>query len=337
MTKISALLAPLIAPVGALLLSSVALAAPSDKDGLDQPTLTAEFIKSQQDKGFTAEETQAFLAGAKLNQDVLDAISRPWEAKPWHVYYPIFLTEKRLAAGLKFWNEHEQTIAKAAKTYGVDPQIIVAIIGIETFYGGYMGKYPVLDALYTLGFHYPPRADFFRSELGQLQQLIKEEKLPLDDLKGSYAGAMGYGQFISSSYRHYAVDFDGDGQRDLLTNPVDAIGSVANYFHEHGWQAGSPVVLQLANTGEPKAKVWSGERLNLKVADILSPDLSLKQNQDLDASQPAMLVALEQADGMEYWLGLKNFYVITRYNRSPLYAMAVYQFSEQLKHAHDQT
>ncbi|MCL2912605.1 lytic murein transglycosylase B [Shewanella corallii] len=332
MTRISSLLAPLFAPIGALLLGSVAVAEP-----LDTKTLTADFIKEQQAKGFTQAETEAFLADAKLNQDVLDAISRPWEAKPWHVYYPIFLTEKRLAAGLKFWNEHEQTIARAAKTYGVDPQVIVAIIGIETFYGGYMGKYPVLDALYTLGFHYPPRADFFRSELGQLQQLIKEEKLPLDELKGSYAGAMGYGQFISSSYRHYAVDFDGDGQRDLLTNPVDAIGSVANYFHEHGWQAGEPVVLPLVNEGTPKAKVWSGERLNLTVADILSPDLSLKKNQDLNASQKAMLVALEQADSAEYWLGLKNFYVITRYNRSPLYAMAVYQFSEQLKHAHDQS
>ncbi|MGI2258721.1 lytic murein transglycosylase B [Shewanella sp. GXUN23E] len=334
MTRISALLAPL----GAMLLSAVAQAnPPAEQPMLNQTELTAEFIRTQEQKGFSADETQAFLAAAKLDQAVLDAISRPWEAKPWYQYYPLFLTDKRLAAGLTFWQEHEQTIERAAKTYGVDPQIIVAIIGIETFYGGFMGKYPVRDALYTLGFHYPPRADFFRSELGQLQQLVKEEQLSVDDLKGSYAGAMGYGQFISSSYRHYAVDFDGDGQRDLLGNPVDAIGSVANYFHEHGWQLGQPVALPLINEGAPGAKIWSGEKLELTVAEILSPQLSLKQNQDLDVNQPAMLVALEQAEKTEYWLGLNNFYVITRYNRSPLYAMAVYQFSEQLKHAHNQS
>ncbi|MCF1427025.1 MAG: lytic murein transglycosylase B [Shewanella sp.] len=335
MTRISALLAPL----GAMLLSSMAQAtepANQNQSTLNKAALTAEFIKTQEQKGFSADQTHAFLAGAKLDQAVLDAISRPWEAKPWYQYYPLFLTDERLVAGLKFWQEHEGIIARATKTYGVEPQIIVAIIGIETFYGRFMGKYSVRDALYTLGFHYPPRANFFRAELGKLQQLVKEEQLSVDDLKGSYAGAMGYGQFISSSYRHYAVDFDGDGQRDLLGDPVDAIGSVANYFHQHGWQIGQPVVLPLVNEGTPRAKVWSSEKLNLKVADILSPQLSLKKNQDLDANQLAMLVALEQANDTEYWLGLNNFYVITRYNRSPLYAMAVYQFSEQLKHAHDQ-
>lgn len=307
----------------------------------DPKVLQQDFIEQQQAKGFSRAETQAFLNDAKLNQQVLDAISRPWEAKPWYQYHPIFLTEKRLQAGLKFWHEHEQTIDKAAKTYGIEPQIIVAIIGIETFYGGYMGNYPVLDALYTLGFYYPPRADFFRSELGNLQQLIKEEHLPLSELKGSYAGAMGYGQFIPSSYRHYAVDFDGDGQRDLLTNPDDAIASVANYFHQHGWQYGQPVVVKLNYQGEdqakPKAKIWSGEKLNYQVANILTTDLTLEKNQNINPAQPAMLIELAQSKGkLDYYLGLKNFYVITRYNRSPLYAMAVYEFSQMLKKAHNQ-
>lgn len=300
------------------------------------PQLKAEFIETQMQQGFSRSEVEAFLAKAKYNQAVIDAITRPWEAKPWHQYYPIFLTEKRLEAGLAFWKKYDKTIAKAAAKYQVDPQIIVAIIGIETFYGGYMGNYPVIDALYTLGFYYPPRATFFRKEFGQLMSLVKEENLDINNLKGSYAGAMGYGQFIPSSYRHYAVDFDGSGNRDLLQSPEDAIGSVASYFHAHGWQLNAPVALPLVNRSKtaPKAKVWAGEKLNYKVADILTPSLSLASAKDLDVSQKALLVKLEQQNSDDYWLGLNNFYVITRYNRSPLYSMAVYQFSQQLKEQH---
>lgn len=300
-------------------------------------TLKAEFIKAQMQQGFSKDEVESFLAKAKYNQAVIDAITRPWEAKPWHVYYPIFLTEKRLNAGLAFWKKHEKTIADAAAKYQVEPQIIVAIIGIETFYGQYTGNYPAIDALYTLGFYYPPRATFFRKEFGELMKLVKEEHLDINNLKGSYAGAMGYGQFIPSSYRHYAVDFDGNGNRDLLKSPEDAIGSVANYFHKHGWQANAPVALPLVNHSQtaPKAKIWAGEKLNYKVSDILSPTLTLANARNLPTSQKAMLIELEQANHKDYWLGLNNFYVITRYNRSPLYSMAVYQFSQQLKQQHD--
>ncbi|WP_133405890.1 lytic murein transglycosylase B [Parashewanella tropica] len=299
--------------------------------------LKNDFIHQQVNKGMDKAEVAQLLKQAKYNQEVIDAITKPWEAKPWYKYYPLFLTEKRLNAGLKFWQEHEKTIAKASKQFQVDPEVIVAIIGIETFYGNYLGRYSVLDSLYTLGFYYPPRGKFFRSELSNLMQLVKEEHLDINKLKGSYAGAMGYGQFISSSYRHYAVDFDKDGSRDLIGSPIDAIGSVANYLHKHKWQLGQPVALELNtdNNVAPKAKVWSGERLKLKASDILSSQVFLKHNLDIDVSQPAMLIALDQPKAKEYWLGLNNFYVITRYNRSPLYAMAVYQFSQQLKQAHD--
>ncbi|MCA1895429.1 lytic murein transglycosylase B [Shewanella putrefaciens] len=343
-----------LAPLGFLCLSSCLIACSTPSDTVQAPAgeqaveavraprpilpeaLQEEFIQTQMQQGYTREETIAFLNKANYNQAVIDAITRPWEAKPWHQYYPIFLTEKRLEAGLAFWKKHDATIAKAAAKYQVEPEIIVAIIGIETFYGQYTGNYPVIDALYTLGFYYEPRASFFRKEFGELMKLVKEEHLDINSLKGSYAGAMGYGQFIPSSYRHYAVDFDNSGNRDLLKSPEDAIGSVANYFHEHGWQANAPVALPLVNKSKsaPKAKVWAGEKLNDSVADILSPTLTLANARNLDISQKALLIELKQADQTDYWLGLNNFYVITRYNRSPLYSMAVYQFSQQLKEQH---
>ncbi|MBB1380850.1 lytic murein transglycosylase B [Shewanella sp. SR41-2] len=329
MTKITVQIASLALLIGTVFNANAVTEA-------DTQALQKTFIAEQVKQGFKQQEVEQFLASSSFDQTIIDAISKPWEAKPWHQYYPIFLTDKRLQKGLEFWQENQQTIDKAAKQFNVDPQIIVAIIGIETFYGGYLGNYRVQDALYTMGFHYPPRATFFRSEYANLMSLIKEEKLDNDTLKGSYAGAMGYGQFIPSSYRHYAVDFDGDGRRDLLTSKADAIGSVANYFHQHGWQKGQPVALLLNHTSStaPKANVWTKEKLHYKVSDILSPTLSLADNQDIDASQAALLIKLDQAESAEYWLGLKNFYVITRYNRSPLYAMAVYQFSQQLNAHH---
>ncbi|WP_394204613.1 lytic murein transglycosylase B [Shewanella waksmanii] len=324
-----------VAPLSFALISFSAVSAANviPADG-DISELKAAFFKAQQQQGFEQADIQQFFDNAQYEQKVIDAITTPWEAKPWHQYYPIFLTDKRLEKGLAFWREHQQVITKAADEFNVDPQIIVAIIGIETFYGGYMGNYPVKDALFTLGFYYTPRADFFRREFGHLQKLVEEEQLDINQLKGSYAGAMGFGQFIPSSYRAYAVDFDKDGKRDLLNSTTDAIGSVANYFHQHGWQRGAPVTLAL--TADPRTDdvtLWDNKKPRYQVKDILSPDASLKQSIDIDVTQKAIVVELEQADHSEFWLGLNNFYVITRYNRSPLYAMAVYQFSEQLKAA----
>ncbi|MFA7259261.1 MAG: lytic murein transglycosylase B, partial [Aeromonas bestiarum] len=187
-------------------------------------------------------ELQAATAQARLRQEILDTISKPWEARPWHSYRPLFVTQARIQDGVSFWQRHADALARAEQHYRVPASLIVAIIGIETFYGRQMGRHSVLDSLYTLGFHYPAREEFFAKEFAQLVLLAKEEKWPLTRLRGSYAGAMGMGQFMPSSYRHYAVDFDGDGKRDLFANPVDAIGSVANYFALHQWRWGESAV-----------------------------------------------------------------------------------------------
>lgn len=291
-----------------------------------------DFIQEQvQEHQLDEDKVRQWLSKARKNEEVLEAIQRPWEAKPWYQYYPIFLTEKRLEAGIKFWRKHKETLERAEQEYGVPAQIIVAIIGVETFYGSYMGKYSVLDSLYTLGFHYPPRSKFFRSELGEFFQLASEEGWNVSEAKGSYAGAMGFGQFISSSYRHYAVDFDDDGQRDILTNPVDAIGSVANYFAKHKWQQGQPVAQALDESQNWEKLVSDGMKPNLKRADIKRKGYELPSHSAVNDETKVRVFEFETEEAHEYWLGYDNFYVITRYNHSPLYAMAVYQFSEQLK------
>ncbi|MGY3902340.1 lytic murein transglycosylase B [Aeromonas lusitana] len=278
-------------------------------------------------------ELQAATAKAQLRQEILDTIARPWEAKPWHRYRPLFVTPERVRDGIAFWQRHADVLARAEQTYRVPASLIVSIIGIETFYGRQMGRHSVLDSLYTLGFHYPERSDFFAKEFAQLVLLAGEEKWSLTQLKGSYAGAMGMGQFMPSSYRHYAVDFDGDGKRDLFANPADAIGSVANYFAVHNWRWGEsavePALIGLAPVDtllEPSPDLkqrWAElAAAGVEIATPLVPDT------------PVKLLVLEQADGPEYWVARHNFYVITRYNRSPLYAMAVHQLSQAIQDAY---
>ena len=215
---------------------------------------TEEFVqKAVSEYGLPEADVRALLDEAEYKQSIIDAISRPAEGKPWHEYRQIFLTDKRIAEGVDFWLENRELIASASEKYGVDEEIIVAIIGVETFYGRITGSYRTIDALVTLGFYYPQnlssdRSSFFSSELMHYMQLASEEGLPANEITGSYAGAMGMGQFMPSSYREYSVDFDGDGSRDLWRSTADVIGSVANYLHRHGWQRGQPVTSP-ASTG----------------------------------------------------------------------------------------
>ncbi len=280
-------------------------------------------------EGLVEQDVLDTLAGARVQQSILDAISRPAEAKPWKDYQPIFLTDKRLADGVAFYRENRELIERAAEEFGVAPEIIVAIIGVETSYGRIIGKYRVLDALVTLGFHYPPRAKFFRGELRQLFLLgDKHLAYPIDELLGSYAGAMGWGQFIPTSVANYARDYDGDGKIDLWNSKPDIVGSVANYFAEHGWEKGNPVASRTIPAVNARAIEPKG----------YEPVYPLQQLQEwgyapaetYDPSMQATLLTLEGQDGAEPWLVFRNFYVITRYNRSPLYAMAVWQLSQRI-------
>ena len=291
-----------------------------------QAQLVREVVR---DTGKDAGALNALLAGARKQQGILDAISRPAEGKPWKDYRPIFLTDQRIDAGVAFYREHRDLLERIGTQYGVAPEYIVAIIGVETYYGRHTGKYKVLDALVTLGLYYPPRATFFREQLKVLLELPDDHLAgPLDTLSGSYAGAQGWGQFMPSSIRDYGVDDDGDGRIDMQQSLPDIFASVAHYFVKHGWVSGGPVAARAQPDGAAKP---------ITVTDA-KPQWPLEQLeawgyaplQALPPDQPSSLQTLAGERGPEYWFTFQNFYVITRYNRSPLYAMAVHQLAQAI-------
>jgi membrane-bound lytic murein transglycosylase B len=289
------------------------------------------WVKEMIKEGFSAAYLNKVLKKAKRQNSILKAMNRQAEGRlSWQAYRGRFIETKRIQNGNKFWKKHKKALARAEKTYGVPAQMIVSIIGIETRYGKVTGSYRVLDALATIAFDYERRGKFFRNELKEFLLLSKEENVDFTHPKGSYAGAMGYGQFISSSFRKYAIDFDGDGKRDIWKNPIDAIGSVANYFAEHGWLKGEPVVLS-AKVVEPLKEDWYNKGLELKVSLKQWRGRSVSGAQALNQNDKATLMKLVYDEQDQYWFGLQNFYVITRYNRSRFYAMAVYQLSQLIK------
>lgn len=290
-------------------------------------TFVDDLVRSD---GFDRQELTAVMAKAEKRQSILDAISRPAEAvMPWWRYRRIFLTKERAKKGLEFWQRNQKTLEDAERRFGVPPEIITAIIGVETLYGTRTGNYPVLDALYTLGFHYPKRADFFRKQLRAFLILARDEGLDPKTPTGSYAGAMGRPQFIPTSYHSFAIDFDGDGDRDIWQDDVDTIGSVANYFSQHHWKKGAPITSQVTGvTGHHQHLIDAGMKPSLSLSGLAKAGLGFDDS--LDRQQSASLIALEQQKGLEHWLGLHNFYVITRYNHSNMYAMAAYQLSREI-------
>ena len=279
---------------------------------------------------FNKQYLEKLFSQAKIYDSILEAIARPAESKPWYQYRPIFVTKRRVQGGVDFWKKNADALARAEKTYGIPQEIIVAIIGVETRYGKHAGTYPVFDSLATLAFAYPPRATFFKSELEHFLLMAREEKFEADKLLGSYAGAMGMPQFISSSFRRYAVDFDGDGKRDLWNNTTDAIGSVANYFRKHHWKQGQPITHKVEVHGKNYTKLItkslkpSHTQLELLINGVILPTKIAKELK-------GKLLQLEKPRNPEYWVAWNNFYVITRYNHSALYSMAVYQLSQKIK------
>jgi membrane-bound lytic murein transglycosylase B len=296
-------------------------------DYLQHPDAKIFADRMVSEHGFDRAEVEALLVEATKKQTIIDAMTRPAErVKPWKDYRKIFIQEKRIDQGVSFWLENRDALKRASKEYGVAPEVIVAIIGVETFYGRIKGSYRVIDALATLSFDYPKRSAFFTKQLEQFLLLAREQNQAPLDLIGSYAGAMGYGQFIPSSYRSFAVDFDGDGFADIWNNTTDAIGSVANYFSKHGWQLGKEVVSR-AHAKEGYDTAWLNKLKLEKTLDELAV-MGFTPIKPLPGDLKALPMLLNGQRGEEFWLGLNNFYVITRYNHSRLYAMAVHDLSQ---------
>jgi len=288
--------------------------------------------------GFDRAALTKLLDDVVIDKTILDTMARPAErVVPWHEYRNIFMTEERIAAGARFWTEHADTIDEVADRYGVAPEMIVAIVGIETYFGTRMGRYRVLDALATLAFAYPPRATFFTSELESFLLLTREEQVDATAALGSYAGAMGAGQFIPSSYRAYAVDGDADGKRDLWTNWNDVLGSVANYFSKHGWRVGEPVV-DRASRPEDFTGPEPRNALDLDGTVRSVSEQGYVFTTTLPPGAPAAAFSFEaEGGGSEYWVGFHNFYVVTRYNRSTKYALAAHQLSQAIRSRYSET
>ena len=291
----------------------------------DQDTVDG-FIKQMADKHqFDKAALTELFTKVELNDGIIKKISKPSEGLPWYKYRKIFLKEPRIKAGVQFWLENEQTLAAVEKETGVPAAIIVAIIGVETSYGKHTGNYKVIDALSTLAFNYPPRSPFFRGELENFLLLCREEQIDPLIPTGSYAGAMGMPQFMPSSYRSYSVDFDKDKYRDIWHNQNDVIASIANYFAKHGWKTGQAVAFLIRDEVHNSSKSQLDLKAYLRFVKSNSADPNISK--PLLSTNKAKIIAFEQENGEELWATSENFYVITRYNHSPLYAMAVFQLS----------
>lgn len=303
---------------------------PSQSITAVHPKGLQEFIEKMTSRHhFDKAELNNLFQSVELKPAIIEAMTRPAEAMPWYKYRKIFMTDARVEAGTGFWQANEPALTKIERKTGVPAAIIVAILGVETFYGKNTGRYRVIDALSTLGFDYPKRSSFFLSELEHFLLLCRDQQIDPLIPTGSYAGAMGMPQFMPSSYRTYAADFDGDLHSDIWQNPADVIASVANYFVKHHWQPGQDIAFEVNATGESYKSALGGDlKPDLTVSELKS--LKIEVPKHLNSGIKAKLLAFEEEQGNDLWLALDNFYVITRYNHSPLYAMAVYQLSQAI-------
>ena len=326
----------LFAATAAFLISVSCARAVDDLDpvpvDVQRPVVAAFIDEMVTEHAFDRESLQTVLGSAQIKPSIIKRISTPAERTlSWGEYRKIFITRERINAGATFWREHRDMLERISRESGVSVDMIVGIIGVETYFGRITGRDRVLDSLATLAFDYPPRQKFFRNELVQFLMLTREEDIDALTPTGSYAGAMGRPQFMPSSFRAYAVDASGDGKRDIWNNWADVAGSVANYFVEHGWRSGEDVTSR-ANLGES----WSGPRPEPR--NTLKASATVESLRDsgaefatrLSADSKAELLSLEGDDGAEYWVGFHNFFVITRYNRSVMYALAAHQLGQAI-------
>lgn len=306
--------------------------APQVPGFVNNPAVESYIEHLVQDQGFSADDLHALFAQLSFKPNVLETLERPPTARPWYEFRKNTLTSDRVNNGVKFWQAHEGVLSLAASRYGVPASVLVAIIGMETHYGRNTGSFRAADAIATAAFAYPRRAEFFQNELTELLLLAREEvKDPLS-FKGSYAGALGWPQFMPSSFRKYAVDFDGDGQRDIWQSPADAIGSVGHYLSEAGWQKDGPTMLRATVTGDQYQKLFA-DKFNLHYTLDELKAMGVVPATALPGETQAVLFPLETETGIEYWLGFKNFYAITRYNKSTLYASAVLELARRVSEA----
>ncbi len=292
--------------------------------------------------GLDVRQVERWFAAARHQPKIVIAMDRPLLAPPkWFEYAPPFLSADRIEGGLKFWRANAEALARAEQRFGVPPEVIVAIIGVETSYGRVTGSYRVIDALATLAFDYPRRAPFFRGELKEFVLLAHEQGLSPLTPKGSFAGAMGLPQFMPGSYRRFAIDFDGDGRSDLWASPTDVIGSVANYLARHDWTPGQPVLLPAVVAPDSRdglvRKVDGGISERRPLAAWAADGVAPAQLPADFAAEPVGLLLLEENGAGDaatsLWIACPNFYVITRYNRSRLYASAVWALAQRLRAA----
>jgi membrane-bound lytic murein transglycosylase B len=320
---------PGIAPIGPNPMPSAVPTSEPSRFDLSRPDIRA-YIDQAVSQGVDRDQLLKLLAAAEPQQKIIDAISRPAEKTlQWWEYRQRMLTTPRIEAGAQLWREHKELLDQIAVEYQVPPEILVAVLGVETQYGHVTGRYRVVDALATLGLDYTPRAPYFQNELTQFLLLAHDEGFDPLSIRGSYAGAMGALQFMPSSYRKYAVSgHHNTARRDLWSDWADIFASTANYLHQYGWQYGAPVMAEVQRTDQastPAEHMALTETLGSLRARPLTIGSSLPDE------TPAMLLAAPQQDAMSYRVGFQNFYVITRYNSSPLYAMAVYDLAQAIR------
>ena len=313
---------------GCVLAALIMVSAPTSAVSLTQyPQLEALADRLAKSSGLDSEKMKGWFRDAKIKPKIIEAMNRPAERLPWHRYQSLFVNSASISGGVQFLKTHARTLARAQGEYGVPAEIIVAVLGIETRYGKVLGSLRVLDSLTTLSMEYPRRSKFFSSELEHFMHLAAEQGLDPLTVKGSYAGAMGVPQFMPSSYRSYAVDFDGDGRTDLIGSVTDAIGSVAHYLARHHWQPGEPIATRVMDPPDGlDAMVTRGLKAETSIAKVHALGVPVSA-EDTDK---VGVMRFDGKLGADYRLGHHNFFVITRYNRSQNYAMSVFELAEQI-------